>query len=117
MPQTLHDTILPPHFFDGRISLPGNDKLSADDKFAILDVSLRFEWCFDSQNMDELENLLTDDMVLDHFWGYREGKKAVMELLRAHVPTKPAAFGTRTQMRCLCQTPTGQSAYSATFLP
>lgn len=61
--------------------------ISPEDQFAILEVSLRFEWCFDSQHMDELANLLTDDMVLDHFWGYREGKKAVMELLSANVPT------------------------------
>ena len=87
MPKTLEDAILPRHFFDGRISLPGNDKLSAEDKWAILDVSLRFEWCFDSQHMDELSELLTEDMVLDHFWGYREGKKEVMKLLRANVPT------------------------------
>ena len=87
MPQTLQDTILPSSFFDGRLSLPGHDTLSANDKFAILDVSLRFEWCFDSQHMDRLAELLTDDMVLDHFWGYREGKEGVMELLRANVPT------------------------------
>ena len=87
MLHALEDTILPPHFFTGRISAPGNDPLSADDKFAIIDVSLRFEWCFDAQQMDKLSELLTDDVVLDHCWGFREGKKAVMQLLQANVPT------------------------------
>lgn len=87
MAQPLQDVVLPQSFFSERISLPGKDSVSADDKFAILDVSLRFEWSFDSQHMDQLAELLTDDMILDHFWGYREGKSAVMELLRANVPT------------------------------
>jgi SnoaL-like protein len=87
MPTTLQDTILPPEFFSNRLSLPEKDTISPSDKFAILDVSLRFEWCFDSQHMDDLAELLTEDMVLDHFWGYRTGKAAVMELLRSHVPT------------------------------
>ena len=86
MPNALQNTILPQFFFDRRLSLPGNDSLSANDKFAILDVSLRFEWSFDSQHMDQLAELLTDDMVLDHFWGYAEGKAAVMKLLRSNVP-------------------------------
>ena len=87
MPSPLQNVVLPTSFFSDRISLPVKDALSANDKFAILDVRLRFEWSFDSQHMDQLAELLTDDMVLDHFWGYREGKPAVMELLRANVPT------------------------------
>ena len=85
MVRTLQDTILPAQFFTGRISAPGNDTLSADDKLRILDVSLRFEWNFDSQHMDELSELLTEDVVPDHCWGFREGRKAVMDLLRSKV--------------------------------
>ncbi|AXC13853.1 Aldehyde dehydrogenase [Acidisarcina polymorpha] len=109
MPKTLQDTILPDTFFSNRLSLPGNDTLNADDKFAILDVSFRFEWCFDSQHMDELAAILTDDVILDHFWGYREGKPAVMELLRANVP---ATRGIRHQSTNAVIVPDGDGSVS-----
>jgi len=63
-----------------------NSRLSAEDQLEIMGLIYRFELAFDSERFDALANLLTDDMVLDHFWGYRQGKQAVINLLKEHVP-------------------------------
>lgn len=56
-------------------------RLSAEDRLAIADLVLRFEWCFDSRDYVALADMLTDDAVIDHIWGYREGRDAVIQLL------------------------------------
>ncbi|MEV5705045.1 nuclear transport factor 2 family protein [Actinoallomurus sp. NPDC052274] len=60
--------------------------LSADDQLACLNLVARFEWCFDARNFDALAGMLTDDFVLDHVWGYREGRDAALALLREKLP-------------------------------
>ncbi|WIM92808.1 nuclear transport factor 2 family protein [Actinoplanes oblitus] len=46
------------------------------------DLVLRFEWCYDTRNYQALEDMLTEDAVMDHVWGYREGRSAVLTMLR-----------------------------------
>lgn len=60
--------------------------LSADDQLACLNLVARFEWCFDGRRFDALEEMLTEDFVLDHVWGHREGRAASISLLREKLP-------------------------------
>ncbi|WP_433234465.1 nuclear transport factor 2 family protein [Actinomadura nitritigenes] len=60
--------------------------LCADDQLACLNLVARFEWCFDSRDFDALREMLTEDFVLDHVWGYREGREAAIALLREKLP-------------------------------
>lgn len=62
------------------------NSLSADDQLACLNLVARFEWCFDARNFGALSDMLTDDFVLDHVWGYRRGREAALALLRENLP-------------------------------
>jgi SnoaL-like domain len=62
------------------------NSLSADDQLACLSLVARFEWCFDARNFEALSDMLTEDFVLDHVWGYREGREEALELLREKLP-------------------------------
>lgn len=57
-------------------------QLTADDRLALTDLVLRFEWCYDRRDYDALGDMLTQDAVIDHVWGYREGRAAFLQLLR-----------------------------------
>lgn len=60
--------------------------LSADDKLAMMELTCRFEWAFDSRHLDALDAILADDVVIDHLYGLAEGKAAAMQMLRDVVP-------------------------------
>lgn len=66
-----------------------NSTLSAEDQLEIMGLVYRFELANDSRRFDALANILTDDMVVDHIWGYRQGKQAVLDLLKEHAPETP----------------------------
>ena len=85
---TMHEVVTPEGFFPA----PGSNdtvlaSLSAEDRLAILEAPCRFEWAFDARRLDVLADLFTDDVVVDHVFGYRTGKKAVMEMMRSKVPS------------------------------
>ncbi|MFJ9371339.1 nuclear transport factor 2 family protein [Nocardia sp. NPDC101769] len=56
--------------------------LSAEDRLDITDLVFRFEWCFDRRDYVSLTDMFTEDVVIDHMWGYREGREAALTLLR-----------------------------------
>ena len=84
---TMSEVVVPDAFFANHLSGANAPqfKLSAEDRLDILDCTNRFEWAFDARRMDELSALLTDDVIIDHVFGYREGKRAVMEMMRGMV--------------------------------
>lgn len=57
-------------------------RLSAADRAELVDLVFRFEWCFDTRQYDVLTDMLTADAVVDHVWGYREGRDQFVALLR-----------------------------------
>lgn len=87
--QPMINAIVPENFFTGRITSTNTGvKLTADDKFEILDVVYRFEWSVDAQHFEALGELMTDDIVIDHVFGFRQGRKAVLALLKDVVPSR-----------------------------
>ncbi|GAB2554221.1 hypothetical protein GCM10027167_71680 [Nocardia heshunensis] len=48
----------------------------------IADLVCRFDWCFDRRHFAGLADMFTDDVVIDHLWGRRRGRQAVVALLR-----------------------------------
>ena len=64
----------------------GEPSYSADDKLAMLELTNRFEWCFDARRLDALEGLLTEDVVIDHLFGLAANRAEAMRMLRDVVP-------------------------------
>jgi hypothetical protein len=90
---TIHDVIVPAEFFNNHVTSASKVQLSADDRLDILDLVNRFEWSFDARRFDALEEILTEDAVIDHIFGFRKGKKACIDMLRGTVP----GYGLRHQ--------------------
>ena len=76
-------TTTPESYFTPLEELQG--RLSTQDQLDCLALVARFEWCFDSRRFDALADMLTEDMVLDHVWGYAAGRHAAVALLQANV--------------------------------
>lgn len=60
-------------------------RLSPVDYLDITDLVVRFEWCFDTRNFDALADMITEDFIVDHVWGYAEGRDACIQLLRENL--------------------------------
>ena len=82
----LANVTLPDAFFSRRALGTTSGRLTADDVVEIMDVVARFEWSFDARRFDALADLLTEDVVCDHIFGYRAGKTAVMDMLTNVIP-------------------------------
>lgn len=81
----MNEVVAPNALFKTRYFSTEGLKLSAEDRLDILDLVYMFEWAFDSRRFDALSEILTDNVVIDHIFGYREGKEAALEMLRAQV--------------------------------
>ena len=79
--ETMVNVIAPDAFFRA-----GGPSYSADDKLAMLELTNRFEWCFDARRLDALEGLLTEDVVIDHLFGLASNRAEAMRMLRDVVP-------------------------------
>jgi hypothetical protein len=78
--ETMVNVLAPDAFFRD------SDALSADDKLAMLELTNRFEWCFDARRLDVLATLLTEDVVIDHLFGMANNKTEAIAMLRDVVP-------------------------------
>jgi hypothetical protein len=79
------NVIAPESFFTGRVGDVA-PKLSAEDRLEMIELTSRFEWCFDTRHLDELEASLTDDVVIDHLFGLATNRTESMKMLREVVP-------------------------------
>lgn len=79
--ETMVNVIAPDAFF-----CTGGPGCAADDKLAMLELTNRFEWCFDARRLDVLESLLTEDVVIDHLFGLATNRVEAMRMLRDVVP-------------------------------
>lgn len=82
--ETMVNVIAPEAFF--RMPGGGATVFSADDKLSMLELTNRFEWCFDTRHLAELAALLTDDVVIDHLFGLASNKAEAMRMLTDVVP-------------------------------
>lgn len=81
----MNEVVAPNALFKTRYLSKEKLNLSAEDRLDVLDLVYMFEWAFDSRRFDALSEILTDDVVIDHIFGYREGKEAALEILRSQV--------------------------------
>lgn len=78
----LHDLVLPaPVPARG----PGN-AVPVGARLDLMELEARFNWAIDSRDYGALHDLFTEDAVIDHQWGYREGRQAVVDLIEEHHP-------------------------------
>jgi len=82
--ETMVNVIAPEAFF--RMPSHGATGFSADDKLSMLELTNRFEWCFDTRHLTELAALLTDDVAIDHLFGLASNKAEAMKMLTDIVP-------------------------------
>lgn len=77
----LSHLVVPNSFFADRPLLNEDGKpITADDRFAFLDLVHSFEWCLVSRRKEAFIKLFTDDVVFDHGIGYAHGKQAAVNL-------------------------------------
>ncbi len=62
--------------------------LSPEDRLRIMELDARFNLAVDTRNFDLLEGMFTEDGILDHQWGYRQGSRQIAELIRSHEPAE-----------------------------
>lgn len=76
-------TVIPDALYEARSkTAKSNIRLTAEDKLEILDTTHRLEWGLDGRRWDTFQDLLTDDFVFDHPFGYFEGIEAFVSLFR-----------------------------------
>lgn len=87
---------VPPSLFRrGKLVTKDDYQLTADDKVEMMELTRLFEWAFISQNNEELMKLLTDDIEIDHAFGYAKGKA---EMARLQIPFYGVRHGNINQV-------------------
>ncbi|XGV94776.1 MAG: nuclear transport factor 2 family protein [Leptolyngbya sp. BL-A-14] len=76
----LSHLIVPDGFFANRPLIVDGQSITADDRFALLDLVHSFEWCLVSRHKEAFAKLFTDDVVFDHGVGYARGQQAAVDL-------------------------------------
>ncbi len=77
----LSHLVVPNSFFADRPLVTADGKpITAEDRFAFLDLIHSFEWCLVSRHKDAFMKLFTDDVVFDHGIGYARGKLEAVDL-------------------------------------
>ncbi len=56
------------------------ETITAEDRFALMDLIHRFEWCVGSRHKEAFTTLFADDAVFDHAVGYARGKQEAVDL-------------------------------------
>jgi hypothetical protein len=79
--QLMSHLVLPPSFFAQRplVTVDGS-AVTADDRFALMDLVNSVEWCIGSRQKEAYKNLFTDDAVFDHAAGHVQGNQNVADL-------------------------------------
>lgn len=68
--------------FSSRLVTGAGERLTADDRLDLMSMLNRFDWSLLSARDDDLMGLMTDDVVVDHGFGYAEGREAGLALIK-----------------------------------
>jgi hypothetical protein len=73
--------VLPQAFFDRKPLVTSDGKaITVEDRFEMMELIHRYEWSYGAKNTEALFALLTDDVIIDHGFGYARGKSEMMAL-------------------------------------
>ncbi|GAP97985.1 nuclear transport factor 2 family protein [Leptolyngbya sp. NIES-2104] len=79
--QLMSHLVLPASFFAQRpLVTADGSAVTADDRFALMDLVNRVEWCIGSRQKEAYKNLFTEDAVFDHAAGRVQGNQNVADL-------------------------------------
>lgn len=78
---SLSHLIVPERLFAQAPLVTGDgETITAEDRFVLMDLIHRFEWCVGSRHKEAFTALFADDAVFDHAVGYARGKQEAVDL-------------------------------------